>query len=187
VTGMTGPRVMTAVQGFGAACLLEKPYDPKQLLTKIAQMLGDTTPPRLRPQVPLRAPRAEAPPRGGRKKILIVEDDRKIGLSLSLRLDSVGYEALLAQDALFGVTMAVKNQPDLVILDISMPAGDGFQVAERVRALVRLEMPIIFLTASKQPSFRAKATELGAAGFFEKPFKSHELLAAIEAALVQQA
>jgi DNA-binding response OmpR family regulator len=132
-------------------------------------------------------------------KILIVEDNlaslnlvshvleaaRKIGMSLSLRLNSAGYEALLAQDALIGVSMAVRNQPDLLILDISMPAGDGFAVAERVRALVPSPMPIIFLTASKQPSFRARAAELGAAAFFEKPFKSNELLAAIEAALVE--
>jgi len=84
-----------------------------------------------------------------------------------------------------GVSMAVKHRPDLLILDVSMPAGDGFQVAEKVRRLVPGAMPIIFLTASKLPSFRVKAAELGAAGFFEKPYKSNELLAAIEAALVE--
>ena len=186
VTGSKRPGVMAAVQNFGAARLLEKPYNPKQLLTTIAQMLGDASPPNPPPQVPLRVRKVEMPQRGGRKKILIVEDDRKIGMSLSLRLESVGYEVRLAQDALVGVSMAVKNEPDLLILDISMPAGDGFKVAERVRALVLDTMPIIFLTASKQPSFRTKAAELGAAAFFEKPFKSNELLAAIEAQLAEQ-
>jgi DNA-binding response OmpR family regulator len=186
VTGNGRPAVMKAVNDLSAARLIEKPYSPAALLDAVAEMLGEPTPARLLPPLPLPRVENEAPQIGNRKKILIVEDDRKIGMSLSLRLKSVGYEALLAQDALLGVSMAVKNQPDLLILDISMPAGDGFQVAEQVRRLVLSSMPIIFLTASKQPSFRVKATEMGATAFFEKPFKSNELLAAIEAALVPQ-
>jgi len=166
---------------------MEKPYLPKDLLAVVAEMLGAAAP--VKRVQPVRLPRArtEAPQKAGGKKILIVEDDRKIGMSLSLRLKSAGYDPLLAQDALMGVGMAVKSRPDLLILDISMPAGDGFQVAERVRALVASDVPIIFLTASKLPSFRAKAAALGGTAFFEKPFKSHELLAAIEAALVRHA
>jgi DNA-binding response OmpR family regulator len=183
VTGSKREGVATAVENFGPARLLEKPYQPKQLLTTIAQMLGGSTPTRPLTKAPLWARKVQTPRAGGGRKILIVEDDRKIGMSLSLRLKSVGYEALLAPDALLGVTMAVKSRPDLLILDISMPAGDGFKVAESVRALVRATIPIIFLTASKQPSFRAKALEMGATAFFEKPFKSNELLAAIETAL----
>ena len=187
LTGNSRPGVKQAIENFGAARLIEKPYLSKDLLAVVAEMLGGAPPVRL--VQPVRLPRARAvtPQKGGGKKILVVEDDRKIGMSLSLRLKSAGYEALLAQDALMGVSMAVKNRPDLLILDISMPAGDGFQVAERVRALVADTVPIIFLTASKQPAFRAKALEMGATAFFEKPFKSNELLAAIESALVNQA
>jgi DNA-binding response OmpR family regulator len=186
VTGNKRAGVKQASEDFGATRLIEKPYSAKELLAVVAEMLGEVTPRTPAPTVPLPRARSAAPRTSGRKKILIVEDDRKIGMSLSLRLNSVGYEALLAQDALLGVSMAVKNQPDLLILDISMPAGDGFQVAERVRALVLGSIPIIFLTASKQPSFRAKAAEMGATAFFEKPFKSNELLAAIESALLKQ-
>jgi len=113
------------------------------------------------------------------KKILIIEDDRKIALAVALRLKSSGYEATIAYDALTGVSTAVKLKPDLVLLDISMPAGDGFAVAERIQSLVPTRTPIIFLTASKQPGFRERAQELGAAAFFEKPYEPDELIAAV--------
>jgi len=185
LTGNKRPGVKQAVENFGAARLMEKPYRPKELLEAVAEMLGEMPAARPAQAVSLARAKTEETKTSDEKKILIVEDDRKIGISLSLRLKSAGYEALLAQDAIMGVSMAVKHRPDLLILDVSMPAGDGFQVAEKVRRLVPGAMPIIFLTASKLPSFRVKAAELGAAGFFEKPYKSNELLAAIEAALVE--
>jgi CheY-like chemotaxis protein len=117
------------------------------------------------------------------KTILIIEDDTKIAMALSLRLKSAGYETPMAHDALTGLQAALKHKPDLVLLDISMPAGNGFSVAERIQALVPASIPIIFLTASKQPGFRERAMELGAAGFFEKPFKAETLLPAIRHAL----
>ncbi len=103
-------------------------------------------------------------------------------MALAIRLKSFGYEVAIAHDALTGLTSALRLQPDLVLLDISMPAGNGFSVAERLRALLPTVMPIIFLTASKQPGLLEKATELGAA-FFEKPYEAEELLAAIQDAL----
>jgi len=117
------------------------------------------------------------------KTILIVEDDTKIAMTLSLRLKSAGYETHIAADALTGLQAALKFKPDLGLLDISMPAGNGFTLAERIQALAPTRTPIIFLTASKQPEFRKKARELGVAGFFEKPFKAEELLPAIRLAL----
>jgi DNA-binding response OmpR family regulator len=116
-------------------------------------------------------------------RILIIEDDRKIAMALTLRLKSAGYEPTTAYDALTGVNVAVKNPPDLVVLDICLPVGNGFTVAEKIQALVRTPIPMIFITASKQPDFRQKATELGAAGYFEKPYEAEELLAAIHKAL----
>ena len=113
------------------------------------------------------------------KKILIVEDDAKIAMALALRLKTAGYETTLAHDALAGVNLALRTQPDLVLLDVSLPAGDGFQVAERMRALQAAPAPIIFLTASQRPGLRQRAQELGA-GFFEKPYEHEALLAAVE-------
>ena len=112
-----------------------------------------------------------------------MEDDRKIALALATRLRGAGYAASIAADAITGVTTAVKLQPDLLILDITLPAGSGFDVAERVQNLVPKLVPIVFLTASKQAGLRKRALELDAAAFFEKPYKGEELLAAVRAAL----
>lgn len=95
------------------------------------------------------------------KTILIVEDDMMIARALAIRVKSAGYQALLAHDAVSGVSLARKNQPDLVLLDINMPAGDGFLVAERINRQSTTMIPIVFLTASKQPGFREKARLLG--------------------------
>jgi DNA-binding response OmpR family regulator len=117
------------------------------------------------------------------KKILIVEDDQNIAKALAIRLKSAGYEVSVAPDAMIGVAAALKFQPDLALLDISVPAGSGFTVAEKIQELVVTSTPIIFLTASKQSGLRQQAENLGAAGFFEKPYDADELLAAIKHAL----
>jgi DNA-binding response OmpR family regulator len=117
------------------------------------------------------------------KSILIIEDNRKIALALTLRIKSAGYETTTAYDGLTGLDAAVKNPPDLVLLDICLPAGDGFALSERIQTLLPTPTPVIFITASKQPGFRQKANEQGAAGYFEKPYEAKELLAAIQNAL----
>ena len=117
------------------------------------------------------------------KKILVVEDDRKIAMALAVRLKAMGYEATMAHDAMAGLSTAIKLKPDLMVLDISMPAGNGFNVAERVQTLVPTPTPIIFLTASKQSAFRSRAQELGAIGYFEKPYEAGQLFSAIRETL----
>ena len=118
------------------------------------------------------------------KKILIVEDDQDIAKALSIRLKNAGYEVSIAPDALTAVETAVKKAPDLVLLDISLPAGNGFTVAERIQSLIPTATPLIFLTASKKPGLREKAKELGASAFFHKPYQADDLLGAIQLALV---
>lgn len=118
------------------------------------------------------------------KKILIVEDNPKISLALSVRLRASGYETLTAFDAMSGLSMAVKQRPDLVILDISLPAGNGFIVAERIQNLTTTAgMPVLFITASSDPAFRERAEAMGAVAFIEKPFYAETLLVAIAQAL----
>jgi DNA-binding response OmpR family regulator len=115
------------------------------------------------------------------KNILIIEDDPKIAMALTLRLKSAGYEATAAYDALTGLNAVINNPPDLVVLDICLPIGNGFTLSERIQTF--RPTPIIFVTASKRPGFRQKADELGAAGYFEKPYEAGELLSAIHSAL----
>ena len=117
-------------------------------------------------------------------KILIVEDDEKIIKALTVRLKSQGYEVVTAVDAVMATAKAMEHHPDLVLLDISMPGGNGFTVAERLRdSSLTIDTPIVFLTASKEPGLRERARTLGAAGFLEKPFEAQDLVSVIQQAL----
>ncbi len=198
ITASKQPGLRENARKLGAVGFLEKPYEAAELLKTVAEALAAAPSPAADPpqhpktEFPApESPKPEPPKQestkpaasGGGKNILIIEDDRKIAMALAVRLKSAGYEAIIAHDAVTGVNAAVQHRPDLVLLDISMPAGNGFMVAERIQSLVPTLTPIIFLTASKQSDFRKRAEELGAAGFFEKPFDAEKLLAAIHAAL----
>jgi DNA-binding response OmpR family regulator len=113
------------------------------------------------------------------KKILVVEDDTKIAAALRIRLEAAGYEVVTAGDGFSGLKMTMTHTPNLILLDIMMPVGMGFSVAERLKDLGLGEIPIIFITASKRAGLRKTAQQLGAAGFFEKPYDAEELLSAI--------
>lgn len=130
------------------------------------------------PAQPGPAPRFSTP-----AKILIVEDDRNIAKALAVRLRAAGLEVIMAYDALSGLDMAVRQRPDLVILDIGLPAGSGLNVAERIQTLIPRLTPIIFLTASRQPGLRERAMELGPVDYLEKPYDAEKLLEAIARAL----
>lgn len=114
------------------------------------------------------------------KKILIVEDEPMVAKALSIRLESAGYQAEIAYDAATALMQFRKHEPDMVLLDINLPAGDGFKVAERIFEQSPAILPIIFITASKDPQLLEKARDMGAAGYFEKPYDARELLDAIE-------
>ena len=188
---------------LGPVGFLEKPYEQEELLAAVAKALRtkpaspagrpDTSTPQV--TASMRATAAgnslashpDAPKRpatlAGRNEILIVEDDREIAMALAVRLRAAGQDVLLAYDALTGLDSAIKNQPDLVLLDIGLPSGSGLVVAESIQKLACKHTPIMFLTASRQPGLRDKAMALGAAGFLEKPFEAGELMAAIQNAL----
>ena len=118
------------------------------------------------------------------KKILLVEDDSKITLALGIRLRHTGYEVVTAPDAIGAMAQALKHAPDVVVLDINLPGGDGFLVAERLRSQsVTATVPVIFITASKLPGLVGRAKQLGAVAFLEKPFSASQLADALESAL----
>jgi CheY-like chemotaxis protein len=119
------------------------------------------------------------------KKILIAEDDARIATALSLRLEAAGYEVMRAPDGFRGLQLAVRESPDLIVMDIWMPVGIGFSVAQRLQDLGLTGIPVIFITASKLKGLREMASALGAVAFFEKPYDSQELLRAIAGALEQ--
>src|SRR3984893_7363002 len=118
------------------------------------------------------------------KTVLLVDDDNTFLLATGTRLKSMGYTVYTAKDAVSAISAVRKNEPDVVVLDISLPAGDGFLVADRLQNLVgSAATPIIFMTASENPALPERAKKLGAAGFLQKPFAATALADAIEAAL----
>src|SRR5215207_4922833 len=95
------------------------------------------------------------------KKILVIEDDPNISTALSIRLHSAGYQVLTAPDGLQGLKLARNHWPDLILLDVGlplldlhMPLGVGYSVARRLQAMGMGEIPIIVITASKEPGVR---------------------------------
>lgn len=118
------------------------------------------------------------------KTVLMVEDDPKVSLALGIRLKSMGYEVNSAADAVSAVSQARKCAPDVILIDINLPGGDGFVVAQRLKTLVQTSAtPMIFITASKKAGLKERARELGAVAFLEKPFTATEMADAIEMSL----
>ena len=118
------------------------------------------------------------------KKILIVDDDPDVRLGLCLRLKANRYDTFFATDAVDAIAEARKNEPDLVILDLGLPAGDGFLVMERLKTMPSLAaIPIIVVSARDPYPNRERALEAGAKAFLQKPIDDAELLAIIRHAL----
>jgi DNA-binding response OmpR family regulator len=119
-----------------------------------------------------------------KKKVLIVDDERDIVKALVIRLQHNGYEVVVAFDGAQGIFMAHKESPDLIILDIRMPAGDGFSVAEKLKQSSQTEpIPIIFLTGSPERNSEERAMQLGARFYIKKPYDPEELLEAVRRAM----
>jgi DNA-binding response OmpR family regulator len=117
-------------------------------------------------------------------KILIVDDDQDIRRLLGIRLKSRGYEPCFAGDAISAVNQARKEHPDLILLDLMLPAGDGYLVMARLKAMPALEgIPVIVVSARDPVVEEERFIESGADAFFRKPFDYDELLTAIERAL----
>ncbi len=116
-----------------------------------------------------------------KKKILVVEDDERITMSLTIRLRHEGYEVLTAEDAGQGMQRATADSPDLVVLDVMMPGGGGICMAENLRCLPETRTtPIIFITASRQAGLRDEAMAIPGAAVVEKPYDAIELVRRIE-------
>src|SRR4030095_16781195 len=118
------------------------------------------------------------------KKILIVEDDSKLALALSVRLKACGYATWIAADGIIAVTTAVRVKPDLILLDVMLPAGNGFDLIEEFgRFDETSQPPIILTTASRDPELRRKSIDMGAAGLLRKPYEPDELMGIVSQVL----
>lgn len=118
-------------------------------------------------------------------KILIVDDDPDLRKALRLRLRANDYDTIHAADGYSAVAMAQKEQPNLIILDLGLPAGDGFVVLERLQSIDNLsDIPVIVLTARDPQGNEQRTLKSGATAFFQKPVDNNELLEVIRASMV---
>jgi DNA-binding response OmpR family regulator len=113
-------------------------------------------------------------------KVLIVEDDPDIARLVGLKLKQQGLDPVFAGDAVTAVTIARKEDPDLLVIDIGLPGGGGLLVMERMRAIAHLAMkPVIVISAREPLEGERQAREAGATAFFPKPLDLDGLVEAV--------
>jgi DNA-binding response OmpR family regulator len=121
-------------------------------------------------------------------KIMIVDDDPDLRQALRLRLRANHYDTVNAVDGYSAIAQAYKERPDLIILDLGLPAGDGFVVLDRLQKDDKLSsIPVIVLTARDPQGSERRALQAGASAFFQKPADNTELLEVIRATLPRTA
>lgn len=114
------------------------------------------------------------------RRVLIVDDDPEVVHVLSSLLAKAGYLVSAARDAMEAVARAVRESPDVIILDIVMPAGGGLTALERLKRLSKTQMiPVIVASGSLDEAMERRARELGVEEFFGKPWDPGALLACI--------
>jgi two-component system, OmpR family, response regulator MprA len=114
-------------------------------------------------------------------RLLVIDDDVAIGSLLSEWLGRQGFEVMIATDGVAGLRILYRTRPDLVILDVTMPRLDGWEVCRRIRDLS--DVPIIMVSARAEMAARIRGFDLGADDYLTKPFEPPELIARIRAIL----
>jgi len=124
------------------------------------------------------------------RKILVVDDNEIIIKTISLKLQGAGYQVITAMDGAEAVAAARKENPDLILLDISFPPDvtgvqwDGFRIMEwfhRLDAAKRI--PVIIITGSEDLKTKERANSSGAVAYFQKPLEHDQLLKVVRATL----
>jgi DNA-binding response OmpR family regulator len=116
--------------------------------------------------------------------ILIVDDDPDMLQALQIRLKASGYEVHCAEDGIGAISEAGKHAPDLIVLDLGIPAGDGFVVLDALKTNINLSsVPVIVLSGRDRRANEERVLKAGAKAFLQKPVQNHEFLAAIRQAL----
>lgn len=118
--------------------------------------------------------------------ILVIEDDAAMSAGLRDNLEVEGYQVLTAANVRAGRELALRNRPDLILLDVMLPDGDGVSLCRNLRAQ-GLQQPIIMLTARGEEMDKVLGLEVGADDYLTKPFSLRELLARIHARLRRDA
>ncbi|GAC1358918.1 MAG: hypothetical protein NVSMB31_19270 [Vulcanimicrobiaceae bacterium] len=114
-------------------------------------------------------------------KILVVEDELLIVQTLKFNLEHLGYNVATAADGRRAIDVAVRERPDLILMDVMLPLLNGFEACAVIRS--RMNVPVIMLTARDSEKDKLLAFEAGAKEYVTKPFVLHELLERIAACL----
>ena len=119
-----------------------------------------------------------------KKTILVVDDEESIMDLLVFNLEKEGYNTLKAYDGITAVEMAVREKPDLILLDVMIPKLDGISVCKKIRYYLNIStMPILMVSAKDTESDKIVGLEMGADDYITKPFQIRELMARIKANL----
>ena len=119
---------------------------------------------------------------GERRLVLVVDNDPEVSSCLSVRLEAAGFDVISAADGESGLTSALENLPDAVVLDIRMPKMDGLAVLRELRANpATADIPVVVLSANTRD--QNQAIEAGASYFVAKPYEAKSVLTAIESAI----
>lgn len=115
------------------------------------------------------------------EKILLIEDDRTLSQGISFLLSTEGYEVDTVYDFEQGLTQALEKTVDLILLDVNLPDGSGYDICRQVKQ--RKDTPIIFLTALDEEVHIVRGLDIGGEDYITKPFRAKELLSRIRAVL----
>lgn len=119
--------------------------------------------------------------------ILMADDDRTLLEAVSTRLSAAGFEVHSVQDGYMAVQAARRVRPDVVLLDVSMPAGDGFSVQDRLQNLEARDMPqFVYMTGSREGRVTREARAKNAFALVHKPFDGRELAVVLRSAVRQR-
>src|SRR6266545_3053677 len=115
------------------------------------------------------------------KKILIVDDNEDVAKGLRIFLRAQNYATVIASDAVAAISQAKKENPDLIVLDLGLPAGDGYVVMERLSNVESLaSIPVIVFTAQDEETHKEQSLNAGAKAFFQKPVDNAVLLSTVQ-------
>ena len=115
-----------------------------------------------------------------KKKILVVEDDADVRHGYQILLKAHSYITAFAVDSMAAISETRKQKPDLIILDLGLPAGDGFLVIARLKNNTQFfQIPIVVVSGRDAHGNRDRALQAGADAFVQKPWNDNELLATI--------
>ncbi len=121
---------------------------------------------------------------GGKKKILVVDDEPNIVKLVSFILTSRGYDVIEALLGAEGIKKAKAEKPDMIVLDVMMPKMDGFEAAKKLKAdPATRDIPILMLSSKAQFEDKMKGIDSGAMDYITKPFDKQELLKKVEECL----